>query len=298
MVRGEADAAVHSAKDLPASPDAGAARTGAGRLPGAGRPPRRAGRRPARLPRPPGPWWPPGSARRRVQLANLRPDLTFTGLRGNLATRLAAVGQRGGGCRGGGQGGPRPAGVDPTPRPRRRGAGAVGDAPPGRPGGAGRRVPGRRRAPPGPPWPPSTIPAPGPLVTAERAFLAELGGGCTLPVGAHAVWVETTPSATVPDGRSDWTGMLASDDGAVVLRHTRRGHRPRASGPGCGPVPAGRRRRGDLGDLDPVRRSRRGGAGGGDMTVALVGAGPGTPDCSPCGAPSCWAGPTWSSTTG
>ena len=36
-----------------------------------------------------------GSARRRVQLANLRPDLTFAGLRGNLATRLAAVGAGG-----------------------------------------------------------------------------------------------------------------------------------------------------------------------------------------------------------
>ena len=33
-----------------------------------------------------------GSARRRVQLANYRPDLTFAGLRGNLATRLAAAG--------------------------------------------------------------------------------------------------------------------------------------------------------------------------------------------------------------
>ena len=29
-------------------------------------------------------------------------------------------------------------------------------------------------------------PACGPPVEAERAFLAELGGGCTLPVGAHA----------------------------------------------------------------------------------------------------------------
>src|SRR6185503_20558576 len=30
-----------------------------------------------------------GSVRRRAQLADLRPDLTFAGLRGNMATRLA-----------------------------------------------------------------------------------------------------------------------------------------------------------------------------------------------------------------
>ena len=59
-------------------------------------------------------------------------------------------------------------------------------APPGGPGRPGRGVPGRRRRHPG---------RPGAIddarvrrvVEAERAFLAELGGGCTLPVGAHAV---------------------------------------------------------------------------------------------------------------
>ena len=37
---------------------------------------------------------------------------------------------------------------------------------------------------------------PGRVVEAERAFLAELGGGCTLPVGAHAV------ADRAPDGRT------------------------------------------------------------------------------------------------
>ena len=44
--------------------------------------------------------------------------------------------------------------------------------------------PGRHRRPGGPP-----------LVEAERAFLAELGGGCTLPVGAHADGRRPQPAA-------------------------------------------------------------------------------------------------------
>jgi hydroxymethylbilane synthase len=53
------------------------------------------------------------------------------------------------------------------------------------------------------------------VVECERAFLAELGGGCTLPVGAHAVPAgdRSAPDALV------LTGMLAGADGHVVLRH-------------------------------------------------------------------------------
>ncbi len=54
------------------------------------------------------------------------------------------------------------------------------------------------------------------VVEAERAFLAELGGGCTLPVGAHA-------ELAAPDGLASGplvlTGMMAGADGHVVLRH-------------------------------------------------------------------------------
>ncbi len=46
-------------------------------------------------------------------------------------------------------------------------------------------------------------------VDAERAFLAELGGSCDLPVGAYA---------TVVDGEVSILTLLASHDGRVVLR--------------------------------------------------------------------------------
>jgi hydroxymethylbilane synthase len=65
------------------------------------------------------------------------------------------------------------------------------------------------------------------LVTAERSYLAELGGGCTLPVGAYARWAGVTPAGDPPhDGLIELTGMLASADGVVVLRHAEVGDRP------------------------------------------------------------------------
>ena len=63
-------------------------------------------------------------------------------------------------------------------------------------------------------------------VDAERAFLAELGGDCNLPAGAHAV-------PTHPHTGSDsleLTGLLASLDGHVLLKETRRGSNPAALG--------------------------------------------------------------------
>lgn len=88
VLDGAADAAVHSAKDLPPVPpedlvvaavppraDPRDVLVGAG-LDDLG----------------PGATVATGSARRRAQLANLRPDLTFVELRGNMATRLGAVG--------------------------------------------------------------------------------------------------------------------------------------------------------------------------------------------------------------
>ena len=49
------------------------------------------------------------------------------------------------------------------------------------------------------------------MLDAERAFLAELGGGCNLPCGAYAR----------PDEHGVILGaMLASLDGRVVLRAT------------------------------------------------------------------------------
>jgi hydroxymethylbilane synthase len=59
-------------------------------------------------------------------------------------------------------------------------------------------------------------------VEAERAFLAEIGGSCDLPVGAYA--------RHVPDGGLELSGMLSSLDGRVVLRDVMAGAGPGALG--------------------------------------------------------------------
>jgi hydroxymethylbilane synthase len=163
-------------------------------------------------------------------LANYRPDLTFAGLRGNLATRLAIAGT-----------GTvvavvaakaaldrlewsPPDGIDievlsPTVMLPQVGQGAL--AVECRDGDDTTRAALAALDDPGV----------SPLVIAERSFLAALGGGCTLPVGANASWV-TGPRA--PDGSPaamTVTGLLASPDGVVVLRHT---------GTGIDPVEVGR----------------------------------------------------------
>ncbi len=176
---GRADAAVHSAKDMPSSmpahfvlgavPPRGDARDGL------------VGCTLADLPA--GGLIATGSARRRAQLAYLRPDLVFTDLRGNMARRVAVGedGERlGGRRRRRRHGAPRLAGP-PERRARPDGRAA--------PGGAGRHrraVPGRRRRTrAGCSARSTTRRATGP-VRAERAVLAALGGSCTVPVGAFA----------------------------------------------------------------------------------------------------------------
>ena len=224
VARGDADAAVHSAKDLPASEELAAPSLVLAAFPERGDPRDvLVGAHLADLAT--GATVATGSARRRVQLANLRPDLTFADLRGNLATRLARAGADGitavvaaraaldrlewvppEGLA------TETLGLDDMVPQVAQGAlaiecrasdtatlaalAAIDD-------GAVRRV-----------------------VEAERAFLAELGGGCTLPVGAHAVEV-ADDSDDGRDGRFngalELTGMVAGADGHVVLRHARRG---------------------------------------------------------------------------
>jgi len=58
-------------------------------------------------------------------------------------------------------------------------------------------------------------------VTAERAFLAALGGGCNVPLGAHAF---------AADGRLDLVGFVAEAGGPGFVRGERRGSDPRAVG--------------------------------------------------------------------
>ncbi|MBW3556359.1 MAG: hydroxymethylbilane synthase [Actinobacteria bacterium] len=157
-----------------------------------------------------------GSVRRRAQLANLRPDLCFSGLRGNIETRLD----------------------------RARGYDAVVIA-----AAALDRL-GRFDAPATVVDPPLLLPQVGQgalavecraddawvqvalravehaasraAVDAERAFLAHLGGGCDLPVGALA--------SVDPAGQIHLEGLLASYDGRIVLRRSLAGPDPAALG--------------------------------------------------------------------
>ena len=185
VLRGDADAAVHSAKDLPAA-DARRPRPGAGRVPGAGRPPRRAG---GRRPR--------HAAHRRDRGHRVGPPAGPAGqpaarphLRRPARQPGHPAGPGGGGRdhRGGGRlGRARPPGLAAARRGRGRDARAGDPAPPGGPGCPGRRVPRRRRGAPSRSLAAIDDAGVRAVVAAERAFLAELGGGCTLPVGAHAV---------------------------------------------------------------------------------------------------------------
>lgn len=219
VVRGDADVAVHSAKDLPAAPELQAPGLALAALPERGDPRDcLVGGRLAELTT--GSLVATGSARRRAQLANRRPDLTFTDLRGNLATRLDRVGRDGvtavavAAAALDRLGWTPPAGtpvetfaVDDLVPQVGQGALALecrADDPAALAALAALDDGPTRRC-----------------VTAERSFLAALGGGCTLPVGAHAV----LSGADVV-----LTGLVAADDGRVVLRHTATGPDPDALG--------------------------------------------------------------------
>jgi len=209
---GAADLAVHSAKDLPSrTPDGLVLACVPERVD-----PRDAlvGRRLDELP--PGGTVASGSVRRRAQLAWLRPDLTFVELRGNMATRIERARATGAGvvaaaallrlglehemsqiletdvmCPQVAQGA---IAVEcrTDDAELREALDALDDS-------AAHRA-----------------------VRAERAFLATLGGGCTLPLGAYAT--------TGHGGELVVTGMLASRDGHVVLRDTVRGGDPEELG--------------------------------------------------------------------
>ena len=214
VLDGRADFAVHSAKDLPSSAELQPEGLVIACVPERGDP-RDALVGASLEGLPVGGLVATGSVRRRVQLANLRPDLSFTGLRGNIETRLSKVG----------------AGVDAVvvaaaalerlQRPEAAGADVLGPevlVPQVAQGAlaiecrAGdervlealrgiEHAPSRR------------------AVDAERAFLAELGGGCDLPVGAYA-------TVDAERGEIELRGLIASHDGRIVLRETVRGSDP------------------------------------------------------------------------
>jgi hydroxymethylbilane synthase len=161
-----------------------------------------------------------GSVRRRAQLADLRPDLTFVGLRGNIGTRMGKI--PGGGAIVMAAAAIERLGIDltgvahqvldPAVVLPQVGQGALAvecrtddddlrrllaflDEP------AAHRV-----------------------FDAERGFLVELGGDCDLPAGAYA---------TVDDGAVVLDGLLASLDGHVVLRHRTRSRDTADAGRSC-----------------------------------------------------------------
>ena len=212
VLDGRADIAVHSAKDLPSVTPEGLVMAA---VPRRGDP-RDAlvGCRLAELRG--GATVATGSVRRRAQLAWLRPDLIFAELRGNIATRLnkaaafdaivmaAAALDRLGLS-------PQPLDVlEPEVFVPQVGQGAIAvecradDRAVLEGLLAIEHQPSRR------------------AVDAERAFLAELGGDCSLPAGAHATSGPASPL--------ELTGLLASLDGRTVIRDTRRGLDPETLG--------------------------------------------------------------------
>ena len=211
VLDGRADLAVHSAKDLPSTTPPGLVLASV---------PERADPRDALVggaldALPAGARVATGSVRRRAQLAHARPDLTFAGLRGNVPTRVARLGEH-------------DAVVialaalerldlvdarvhplDPSVVLPQVAQGALAvecraDDDETRAALVAVEDPQARRA-----------------VDAERSFLAELGGGCDVPVGALAAVEGRAVRLTV---------MLASLDGRVVLRAAARGDEPVAVG--------------------------------------------------------------------
>jgi hydroxymethylbilane synthase len=217
VAEGRADAAVHSAKDMTSIMTSG--------LVLAAVPPRAdprdglVGCRLAELP--PGGLIATGSARRRAQLAYLRPDLSFTEVRGNMERRVSR-----------GEDGSVAAVVvavaamerlgwmhrlsdtlDPLDVLPQAGQGAIAL---------------QCRADDS-----TTLallsaiddPASHRAVRAERSVLAGLGGSCTVPVGA---WAEAV-SDPGPDSLLVH-GLIASGDGRIVIRMSRRGDSPELVG--------------------------------------------------------------------
>ncbi len=211
VLDGRADLAVHSAKDLPSTTPDGLVIAAV---------PERADPRDALVggalaDLPPGARIATGSARRRSQLANHRPDLTFVGLRGNMDTRIAAAADHGAvvvalaALERLGRAAEVADVLDPSIVLPQAGQGTLAvecrmdDADTRARLAAIDHAPSHR------------------TLVAERAFLQELGGDCDIPAGAFAV---------VGDDGVRVEGVVASLDGHVVLRHCETGADPAAVG--------------------------------------------------------------------
>lgn len=200
VLAGRADAAVHSAKDLPpiaapglclaAVPERGDVRDAL------------VGRRLSDLA--PGATVATGSQRRQAQLAWLRPDLEFQSLRGNIATRLSRIPE--GGAIVVAQAALTRLGLSPEPAE----ALSIDVMLPQVAQGA---IAVECRADHG-----ANLELLAPLqhrptrqaVDAERAFLVSIGGACDLPVAGHARHTDA--------GELHLEGLLAASDGSSLIR--------------------------------------------------------------------------------
>jgi hydroxymethylbilane synthase len=206
LLDGRADLAVHSAKDLPSATPPGLVLACV---------PERADPRDAIVGSTleglsTGATVATGSVRRRAQLAWLRPDLTFCDLRGNMATRLERAREVG-------------AGVLALAALERLGlTAAVAEV-----FDPGTLLPQVGQGALGVECREDDHDVIGLLmaiddhdahaaVLAERSFLAALGGGCTLPLGALAV-------PTLDGEELALDGFLASRDGRILLRRRETG---------------------------------------------------------------------------
>ena len=212
VLDGRADVAVHSAKDLPSAPTEGLALAAV---------PERDDPRDALVGStldelPPGAMVATGSVRRRAQLAWVRPDLTFAGLRGNIATRLTKAARYDAvlvalaALRRLGRTDQVAEALDPVVMLPQVSQGALAvecrlDDEATLAALATIDHAQSRRA-----------------VEAERAFLAELGGSCDLPVAAHAL--------SLSGDELELAGMVSSLDGRVMLRQSAAGPEPAALG--------------------------------------------------------------------
>ncbi len=215
VAQGRAHGAVHSAKDMTSVMTEGLVMAAV---------PRRGDARDGLVGTPladltPGALIATGSARRRAQLANLRPDLRFTEIRGNMARRVsraedgsvgavvvavAAMERLGWSDR-------LAQRLDPVEVLPQAGQGAIGvqcrtdDTETAKILAAIDHVPSHR------------------TLDAERAVLAGLGGSCSIPVGA---WAQIGA-----DGVSmQLHGLVASADGRSVIRMSRTGSDPQQLG--------------------------------------------------------------------
>ena len=211
VLDGHADVAVHSAKDLPSTPAPGLAIAA---VPERGDPrDGLVGRALADLAA--RATVATGSVRRQAQLAHLRPDLQFVELRGNIQTRLSKV---------------PPGGalvmavaaldrlgladhiaetLEPSVMLPQVAQGALAAECREDDDATRELLQSIEHAP-------SRA-----AVDGERAFLAALGGGCDLPVGAHV---------TVRAGGWRCEGLIADVAGTTVLRHVETGDDPVALG--------------------------------------------------------------------